>query len=78
MRYSTSPLLFNIIMDEIIKAVQVLKGYKMRDRNVNVLCYADDAILLVESEYDLQRLLHEINCTAKLFNMTISAQKQNV
>ena len=72
---SLSPLLFNIIMDEIIKAVRVLRGYKMGDRNVNILCYADDAVLLAESEDDLQRLLHRFNCTAKSFNMTISASK---
>ena len=34
---SLSPLLFNIIMDEIIKKVSKLRGYKMVEKK-NILC----------------------------------------
>ena len=53
---SLSPLLFNIIMDELIIQVRKLKGYKMGDREIKTLCYADDAVLIAESEDELQRL----------------------
>ena len=69
---SLSPLLFNIIMDEIIKKVSKLRGYKMREKKINILC-ADNAVLVAENEDDLQRLLHQFNLVAKLFNMVISA-----
>lgn len=72
---SLSPLLFNIIMDEIIRNVRLLKGYSMGDQEITILCYADDAVLVAENEDDLQRLLHRFNCTAKSLNMTISTQK---
>lgn len=72
---SLSPLLFNIIMDEIIKQVRHLKGYKMGNRNITILCYADDAVLVAENEDDLQRLLYRFNCVAKSLNMVISASK---
>lgn len=50
---SLSPLLFNLIMDKIIEAVKKCGiGYRLRNR-VGILCYANDAILLVESEDDL-------------------------
>ena len=47
----------------------------MGGQNVNIPCYADNAVLLADSEHDLQRLLHRFNCTAKSFNMTKSASK---
>lgn len=72
---SLSPLLFNIIMDEIVKKVKTKRGYPMGDNTISVVCYADDAILLARSEDDLQRILHEFNTTAKMFNMQISSEK---
>lgn len=72
---SLSPLLFNIIMDEIIKNVKNRKGYKMGNKELKIICYADDAVLLAESEDDLQRLLHVFNTTAKRFNLIISHKK---
>ena len=72
---SLSPLLFNIIMDELIIQVRKLKGYKMGDREIKILCYADDAVLIAESEDELQRLLHQFNTTAKKFKINISVTK---
>ena len=48
-------------MDEIIKKVSKLRGYKMGEKKINILCYADDAVLVAEDENDLQRLLHQFN-----------------
>lgn len=36
--------------DEILKAVRPLKEYKMGDQKVDILCDADDAVLIKESE----------------------------
>lgn len=72
---SLSPLLFNIILDEIIKQVKTKRGYRMGNREIQILCYADDTVLIAEDEDDLQRLLHQFNITAKKFNMKISAEK---
>lgn len=72
---SLSPLLFNIVMDEIIRKVRNGEGYKMGNQQIKILCYADDAVLVAESEDALQRQLHQFNITAKKFNMTISSQK---
>lgn len=72
---SLSPLLFNIVMDELIKEVKKGKGYKLRDSEITVLCYADDAVLVAEREDELQRLLNIFNITGKKFNMIISSEK---
>ena len=65
-------------MDELIIQVRKLKGYKIGDRKIKTLCYADDAVLIAESEDELQRLLHHFNTTAKKFKMNISVTKTGV
>lgn len=51
---SLSPTLFNVVMNEIIEEVRTTDvGYKMGNKQIKVLCYADDAVLLAESENDL-------------------------
>ncbi|XP_044749727.1 uncharacterized protein LOC123310328 [Coccinella septempunctata] len=52
-------------MDEIIKRVRRGIGYRMGNREIQILCYEDDAVIMAESEDDLQRLLHVFNTTAK-------------
>ena len=62
-------------MDEIIKKVRELKGYRMGDRDIKILCYADDSVLIGESEDDVKKLLQVFNRTAKQLNMNISTAK---
>lgn len=42
---SLSPLLFNRVMDEIIKKLKNGRGYKMENQEIKIICYADDAVL---------------------------------
>ena len=73
---SLSPTLFNIIVDEIITEVEkVERGYQMGDKKIKAICYADDVVLISESEDGLQRLLYKIEQTASTFNMLISTSK---
>uniref|UniRef100_A0A1B0D569 Uncharacterized protein n=1 Tax=Phlebotomus papatasi TaxID=29031 RepID=A0A1B0D569_PHLPP len=41
----------------------------------NIVCYADDAVLMAENEDDLQRLLQKFNISAMKYNMIISTSK---
>jgi hypothetical protein len=68
---SLSPLLFNIIMNQLIKSVSSNKGFKMGDSKIKIICYADVAVLLSYNEDDLQRMLFNSDKTAKNFNMKI-------
>lgn len=72
---SLSSFLFNLVMDKLIEAVRPKRGYRLGNRNVNIVCYADDAVLIADSEDGLQRLLHMLNLAAKKYNMKISASK---
>lgn len=60
-RRPSKPKLFNLIMDEIIKSVKNMCGYKMGKKNFNILYFADDAILIADNEDDLQRLVLRAN-----------------
>lgn len=73
---SLSLILFNLIMDEIIKEVKTAReGVKLGRKGIKIVCYADDAVITSEDEDDLQRMLYKFETTAKKFNMIISVQK---
>lgn len=72
---SLSPLLFNLIMNEIIEEIKNLKGYSLGDENITCVCYADDAALVAEDEDSLQRLLYKFCCVARKFGLTLSTKK---
>ena len=72
---SLSPILFNTIMDEIIKDVKDAgRGYELW-QEIKIVCYADDAVLISDNEDDLQRLLYAFEKSADKFNMKISIDK---
>lgn len=73
---SLSPVLFNVIMDQIISEVKTAgKGYRMGKKEFKIICYADDAVIISEDEDNLQRLLYRFETAANKLNMTISVQK---
>lgn len=37
-------------MDEIIKKLRTVRGYKLKGKTINILCYDDDAVLVFENE----------------------------
>lgn len=73
---SLSPLLFNLIMDKIIQNVKnTSSGYRLGSKEIQIVCYADDAMIVAENEDNVQRLLHTFHNTAKDYNMEISIEK---
>ena len=41
-----SPTLFNVVLEEIINEVNHMRGYRMGRSVFNIICYADDIILI--------------------------------
>lgn len=72
---SLSPMLFNLLMDKIIDSIRTKPGYRIGRQNINIVCYADDAVLVADSEDNLQRLLHQFTITAESYNMRVSTDK---
>ena len=52
-----------------------MEGVHAGGVNINNLRYADDTVLLAESEGSLQAILNEVNSTGKVFNMKMNAKK---
>lgn len=47
----------------------------MGESNLTILCYADDAVLIADTEDNLQRLLYQFTKTAERYNMRIATEK---
>ena len=56
-----SPCLFNLYTENIFGAINTNKGIKIGGTTLNNLRYADDTVLLAETEEDLQEILNEVN-----------------
>ena len=55
-----SPCLFNLYTENIFGAMNTNKGIKIGGTAINNLRYADDAVLLAETEEGLQKILNEV------------------
>jgi hypothetical protein len=66
---SLNSLLFSLVMNKIIKDVRYKEGYKIGDKELNVTCYADDAVLIADSENSLQRLLHQFRLSCQTYHV---------
>lgn len=73
---SLSPCLFTMIMDKIMEGLKETNiGYKMGYGALEILCDADDAVLMAENEDDLHRQLYRFNITKQTFNVLIFHEK---
>ena len=72
---SLSPMLFNLVMDKIIANLPQELGYKMGRFLIHIMCYADDAVLIADSEENLQILMTKFDEMAEKLNMEISLNK---
>ena len=54
------------------------KGVKCNDEYICTLLYADDVVLLAETEQDLQVLLEALNVWCLSNNMTVNVNKSNI
>ena len=70
-----SPCLFNLYTENIFGAINTNKGIKIGGTTIHNLRYADDTVLLAETEEDLQDILNEVNRIAKTFDMKMNAKK---
>ena len=72
-----SPLLFNLYVNDIIENIDsnTIKPIKLNKEIVNVLMYADDLILIAESEKDLQSQFLKLSNMCRDKDLEINTKK---
>lgn len=70
-----SPGLFNIYTENIFKQNEENPGLNINGRTINNLRYADDTVLLAESEHELQELMTQVNHTSQEYGLEINTEK---
>ena len=70
-----SPSLFNLYVERIFKAVEDKKGIIVGGLNINNLRYADDTVLISDSEHNVQVLLNAVNEEGEKWGMKINVTK---
>ncbi|CAF4131091.1 unnamed protein product [Rotaria magnacalcarata] len=71
-----SPSLFNLYINDLINAIDNLNtGCKLGTSNANIICYADDIVLLAPSAAGLQRLVDEIVLQAGAIGLKFNVGK---
>jgi hypothetical protein len=74
---SISPILFNLVLEKVIREMKIepQKGIKLRNSTIPLLAYADDIILMDESQDGVKRLCGRLNDAAQKVGLQINEQK---
>ena len=74
-----SPTLFAIFINDLAQEIKNSNvGLVLDVTRVGILLYADDIVLMTESEEDLQFLLHLTECWCKKWRLEINLSKTNI
>lgn len=72
-----SPLLYNIYSEQIMEEAlnEISEGIKINGVLINNLKYADDTVLIADSDQGLQKLITKINEVSKRYCLNINPEK---
>ena len=73
-----SPDLFSLYTQLVMNELTELDGIKIGGRNVNNIRYADDMVLLADTEEKLQRLMDELTEQCRIKGLRINKSKTEV
>jgi len=74
-----SPILFNIFINDLALQIKALgKGVSVGDENVGILLYADDIVLVANSEEELQEMLDTLNEWCASNRLQVNTSKSNI
>ena len=71
----SSPILWNIFYEPLLRKLNELNGYKLGNTNISYLCYADDLTLIATNDNDMQALLNEVENYLETHKMKIQPKK---
>jgi len=70
-----SPDLFNIYSEVILRTISDMEGVIIGGRNINNLRYADDTVLIADSEEGLQALISAVTEKSEAMGLQLNARK---
>ena len=74
-----SPKIFSVYINDLATELNSMNlGIQVDDTFVNILLYADDIVILAESEQNLQTMMDHIHEWCRKWRMSINAMKTNV
>ena len=74
-----SPVLFNLYINDIVDEMNVLNcGIPMLNSKIDMLMYADDIVLMSESEQNLQKMLDCVLVWARKWRISLNESKTQV
>lgn len=72
-----SPILFNIVVEKVIMEITP-QGVKFQESYIGLLVYADDLVIMEESEDGLKFLLNRLEKEAQKVGLHINEKTRNV
>ena len=76
--YGLSPTLFGLYSEIILRNIEDLVGVKVGGRNVNNIRYADDTVVIAESEEELQNIIGNVGRYSEERGLKMNAKKTKV
>ena len=74
-----SPLLFNLYINDLVTEINLLgKGINVDGRNISMLLYADDIVLMANTARDLQSMLDALNTWCTRWGLNVNPNKTKV
>ena len=70
-----SPILFSLYAEIIMRDIADLEGIKIGGKNFNNVRYADDTVLIADSEDKLQRIVERVNAAGEAMGLKINRSK---
>ncbi|VVC32205.1 Reverse transcriptase domain [Cinara cedri] len=70
-----SPVLFNLVLERVIREMNISEGVILRQIRIGMLAYADDIALLGEDLDMIKRLGINLINTAKKVGLTVNEEK---
>ena len=70
-----SPLLFSLYGEIIMREIADLGGVSVGGKNINNIRYADDTVLIADSEEKLQRLVERVDAAGEEMGLRINRKK---
>ena len=70
-----SPVLFSLYSEIIMRKIADMEGISIGGQNVNNIRYADDTVLIADSQDKLQRMIEKVNAVGEELGLKINRSK---